>query len=158
MGTLPEAKTYRNVDAELYGGELSGQVSLPLDMYLIGNLAYTHGENRDTHEPLAEIPPLAGSVALRYDIDTWFVEIQEQFADQQDRVDDSLNEEETSGWNITNIKAGLNLDQWSIYAGVNNLFDKYYFSHLSYQRDPFRTGAKVPETGSFAYLTVMYKY
>ena len=158
MGTLPEAKTYRNVDAELYGGELSGQISLPLDMYLTGNLAYTHGENRDTNEPLAEIPPLAGSVALRYDIDTWFIEVQEQFADQQDRVDDTLNEEETSGWNITNIKAGMNLDQLSIYAGVNNLFDKYYFSHLSYQRDPFRTGAKVPETGSFAYLTVMYKY
>jgi iron complex outermembrane receptor protein len=95
-------------------------------MYLTGNLSYTHGENRDTHEPLAEIPPLAGSVALRYDIDTWFVEVQEQFADQQDRVDDTLNEEETSGWNITNIKAGLNLDQWAVYAGINNLFDKYY--------------------------------
>jgi iron complex outermembrane receptor protein len=43
-------------------------------------------------------------------------------------------------------------------AGVLNLFDKYYFTHLSYQRDPFRSGYKVPEVGAFGYLTVSYRY
>jgi iron complex outermembrane receptor protein len=158
VGTLPAATTYRNIDAELWGGELSGQVSLPWDLYLSTTLAYTEGENRDTDEPLAEIPPLSGSIALRYDVDSWFVELQERFAARQDRVDDSLNEEETAGWGVTDLKAGLNLDRWSMYAGVDNLFDKDYFNHLSYVRNPFRTGARVPETGAFAYLTVMYRY
>ena len=158
MGTVPPARSYRNVDAEIWGGELSGQISLPWDLYLSGTLAYTEGENRDTNTPLAEMPPLSGSVAVRYDVDTWFVEVKEVFADRQDRVDDSLNEEETSGWGITNVKAGVNLDNWSVFAGVDNLFDKYYFNHLSFQRDPFRTGARVPETGTFAYATVMYRF
>lgn len=157
-GTLPPARTYQNIDAELWGGELSGQVSLPLDLYLMANLAYTEGENRDSNRPLAEMPPLSGSVGLRYDNATWFFEVQERFADQQDRVDKNLNEDETSGWAVTDLKAGANMNQWSIVAGVNNLFDKYYYTHLSYQRDPFRTGAKVPEIGTFGYLTVMYRY
>jgi iron complex outermembrane receptor protein len=157
-GTLPPARTYQNVDASIWGGEIAGQISLPLDLYLSASLAYTEGENRDTDEPLAEMPPLNGNLSLRYDNDTWFVEVQERFADKQDRVDEELNEDETSGWGVTDLKAGANLDQWSIITGVNNLFDKYYFTHLSYQRDPFRTGAKVPETGAFAYLTVMYRY
>ena len=155
---MPPAKTYQNIDASLWGGELAGQVSLPWDLYLSASLAYTEGENRDTNQPLAEIPPLSGDIALRYDVDTWFIEARERFADQQDRVDNSLNEEETHGWGVTDLKAGVNFERLSIIAGVNNLFDKYYFTHLSYQRDPFQSGVKVPETGSFAYLTVMYRY
>jgi len=157
-GTLSRAKTYSNIDAELWGGELSGQVFLPLNLFLSGSLAYTEGEDRDSNEPLAEMPPLSGTAAIRYDVDTWFFEIQERFADNQGRVNDDLNEEETSGWGVTDLKAGANLKHWKIFAGVNNLFDKYYVTHLSYQRDPFRTGVKVPETGAFAYLTVMYQY
>jgi iron complex outermembrane receptor protein len=155
---LSRAKTYSNIDAEFWGGEISGQVSLPLNLFLSGSLAYTEGEDRDSNEPLAEIPPLSGTAAIRYDVDTWFFEIQERFADKQDRVNDDINEEKTSGWGVTDLKAGANFEHWKIFAGVNNLFDKYYVTALSYQRDPFRTGVKVPETGAFAYLTVMYQY
>ena len=158
MGNLPAARGYDNVKARIWGGEISGQVSLPLDLYLLANLAYTEGKNRDSGEPLAEMPPLSGSLGLRYDIDTFFVEVTERFADKQDRVDDSLDEAETSGWGVTDIKTGLNVDRWSVYAGVNNLFDKFYNSHLSYQRDPFRSGVKVPEVGVFGYVTVAYRY
>ncbi|MGW8312716.1 MAG: TonB-dependent receptor [Desulfuromonadales bacterium] len=158
IGTLPPAKTYHNVDARLWGGELSSQVSLPFDLFLMGKLSYTNGENLDTNEPLSEIPPLSGSVGLRYDTGTWFAEIQEKFAAKQDRVDDNLNEDKTSGWGITNLKAGANLERWAVIAGVDNVFDKFYYTHLSYQRDPFRTGERVPEPGAFAFVTVMYKY
>lgn len=157
-GTLSKARGYDNVDARIWGGEASAQASLPFDLYLLGSLAYTEGKNRDSGEPLAEIPPLSGSLGLRYDIDSFFVEITERFADRQDRVDPLLDEEETSGWGVTDIKSGVHLDKWSIYAGVNNLFDKYYFSHLSYQRDPFQSGVKVPEVGAFAYLTAAYRF
>lgn len=157
-GTLSPAKSYSNIDAELWGGEISGQVSLPLNLFLSGSLAYTEGEDRDSNEPLAEMPPLSGTAAIRYDVDSWFFEIQERFADNQNRVNDELKEDKTSGWGVTDLKAGVNLEKWQVFAGVNNLFDKYYVTHLSYQRDPFRSGVKVPETGAFAYLTVMYRY
>ena len=32
-------------------------------------------------------------------------------------------------------------------GGVENLFDRAYREHLSYQRDPFRAGVAVPEPG-----------
>lgn len=157
-GPLRAARSYRNVDATLQGGELSGQVALLGDFYLSGALSYVRGENDDTDEPLAEMPPLMGNVGVRYDVDRWFVELTERFADQQERVDDNLNETETSGWGVTDLKAGLNWERWTVTAGVNNAFDKYYYTHLSYQRDPFRSGYKVPEVGAFTYLTVAYRF
>ena len=45
-----------------------------------------------------------------------------------------------------------------MYAGLNNVFDKQYYSHLSYQRDPFRSGYRVPENGRNVYVTVNYRY
>ncbi len=158
LSTLPAARAYSNIDAELWGGELSCQISIPWNLYIISGMSYTEGKNLDTDDPLAEIPPLTGLFGLRYDVDSWFAEITERFAARQNRVDSSLEEERTSGWGITDLKAGVNLERWTIYAGVNNLFDKYYFSNLSYQRDPFRSGVKVPEVGVFGYVTVIYKF
>ncbi len=158
MGPLAKARTYRNIDAEIYGGELSGQYALPLDFYLRTTLSYVHGENRDSNTSLAEMPPLIGNVALRYDIGDFFIEVTERFAQKQDRVDSNLKEDETSGWGVTDVKTGVFWRKWSAIAGISNLFDKQYFSHLSYQRDPFASGVKVPETGLLAYLTLAYRY
>lgn len=154
----PAATTYRNVDAEMYGGELAGQYALPADLYLKAILSYVRGQNKDASTPLSEIPPLNGNVALRYDLGDLFVEATERFADRQDRVDPALDEEVTPGWAVTDIKAGKTWGEWSLTGGVNNIFDKYYFSHLSYQRNPFGSGVKVPEIGRLAYLTLSYNY
>jgi len=156
--TLLKARSFANAKAEMWGGELGSQVSLPADLYLLLSLSYTEGENRDTDEPLAEIPPLQGTLGLRYDVGSWFLELSEQFADRQDRVDETLSESETAGWAVTDLKGGVILGDWSVYAGLNNLFDKEYYSHLSYQRDPFRSGYSVPENGRNAYVTVNYRY
>ncbi len=157
-GSLGEARSYSNVDATLMGGELSSQVALPGDFYLTGTLSYVHGENDDTNEALAEMPPLQGSAGIRYDNGSWFAELTERFAARQNRVNEELNETETAGWGVTDLKAGINWDRWSLNAGVNNVFDKYYSTHLSYQRDPFRSGVKVPESGSFVYTSLAYRY
>ena len=104
------------------------------------------------------MPPLNGNIALRYDIGDLYVEAIERFADKQDRVDPDLDESETPGWAVTDIKAGKTWGQWSLSGGINNLFDLYYFTHLSYKRDPFASGVKVPEVGRFGYLTLSYNY
>jgi len=155
--TLP-ARTFANAKAEMWGGELGSQVALPADLYLLLSLSYTEGENRDTDEPLAEIPPLQGSLGMRYDVGSWFLELTEEFADRQDRVDEALQESETGGWAITDLKGGVYWGDWTVYAGLNNVFDKQYYSHLSYQRDPFRSGYRVPENGRNVYVTVNYRY
>lgn len=157
-GPLGGARSYRNVEATLRGGELSAQLALPGDFYLSGALSHVRGENDQTDQPLAEMPPLTGSVSLRYDVDLWFVELSERFAARQDRTVESLNETETAGWGVTDVKAGFKGERWHVTGGVNNLFDKFYYTHLAYQRDPFRSGVKVPEAGAFTYITVAYRY
>jgi iron complex outermembrane receptor protein len=152
----PTVKSYRNIEAAMWGAELSGQVSLPFDLYLKTAVSYTEGRNRDDDRPLSEIPPLKGLVSLRYDNGRCFMEVTQTMVDNQDRVDTGLNEESTAGWATTDLKTGFDYRKWRIIAGVSNLFDKYYFSHLSYLRDPFASGvgAKVPENGRNYYLTV----
>jgi iron complex outermembrane receptor protein len=41
---------------------------------------------------------------------------------------------------------------------VQNLFDRTYVEHLSYQRDPFAAGFKVPEPGRSFQLAAQYAY
>lgn len=151
-------RSYRNINANIWGAELGSQFSLPHDLFLKGSLSYSEGKNNNDGRPLAEMPPLKGTLALRYDVNTWFLEVAENFADSQERTDSALGEQPTAGWLTTDLKGGYNYKALSLYAGIYNLLDKDYYSHLSYQRDPFASGVKVPENGRNFYVTVAYKF
>ena len=155
-GQVKFARSFRNVDAIIYGGEINLNLFLPFDFHLQGGVSYTRARD-DTHEkPLSEIPPLQIKISSRYDGFRYFAEIEGVFADDQHRVDSDLNEEKTPGWGIMNFKFGMKLKKMNIFAGIHNLFDRQYYEHLSYQRDPFRSGTKVPETGRNFYLNITY--
>ncbi len=151
-------KSYRNIHASMCGGELGSQLSLPHDLFLRGSVSYVDARNETDDQPLAEIPPLKGSVAVRYDNSMFFFEVEENLARRQDQVDSNLGEQETAGWATTDIKSGINYQRITAIVGISNLFDKYYFTNLSYARDPFQSGVKVPENGRYLYATLMYKF
>jgi len=153
-GPTKSARSFRNVDATRYGGELSLNIFLPFDFDLQGGLSYTWGRDDTYDKPLSEIPPWQGRVAARYELYTCFAEIEGLFADDQHRVDSDLNEEKTPGWGLLNLKFGIKYNKLNMFAGVHNLFDRQYCEHLSYQRDPFRSGIKVPEIGRSFYLNI----
>jgi len=155
---LRTEKSYRNVHATMWGAEFGSQISLDNDLFLRGALSYVEGQNKTDDQPLSEIPPLRGSVSIRYDNGIFFLEVQENLARNQDRVDTNLKEIPTGGWATTDIKSGVNYQNFSVIIGISNLFDRYYFNHLSYARDPFTSGVKVPETGRNVYLTMGYKF
>jgi len=151
-------KSYQNIHATMWGAELGSQVSLDYDLFLRGSLSYVEAQNESADRPLSEIPPLRGTVSLRYDNGTFFFEALENLANEQDRVDSNLNETTTAGWATTDIKSGINYQGVSLIIGISNLFDKYYFSNLSYARDPFQSGVKVPENGRNVYFSMGYKF
>jgi len=151
-------RSFRNIDADIWGAEFGSQFALPYDLFLKGSLSYTEGRNNTNGRPLSEMPPLRGTLALRYDVNTWFVEAAENFANSQERVDTTLNEQPTAGWVTTDLKGGYNYKALSVYAGIYNLLDKFYYTSLSYQRDPFASGVKVPENGRNFYITVAYRF
>ncbi len=153
----PSYKSYQNVNATMWGYELGSQLSLPYELFLKGSLSYTWGNNNDYHRPLSEIPPLRGSVGVRYDNTSFFFEAMENLSSRQTRVDLSLTETPTAGYATTDLKTGFKYKELSVMAGVSNLFDIQYYNYLSYQRDPFASGLKVPENGRNFYVTVQFK-
>jgi iron complex outermembrane receptor protein len=156
----PTLKSYQNIHATMWGAELGSQVSLPRNLFLRGSLSYSEGENESGNRPLSEIPPLKGTISARYDNGVFFVEVLENLASKQDRIDAGLNEQVTPGWATTDLKGGYDYKGLSVFAGINNLFDKQYFTHLSYVRDPFAGGVgyKVPENGRNFYITLACKF
>ncbi|MDY6971924.1 MAG: TonB-dependent receptor [Thermodesulfobacteriota bacterium] len=158
QGPDKDARSFRNVDATLYGGETSLNLFLPYDLCVQAGFSYTRGRDDTFDKPLLEIPPLQGRIAVRYDTDRYFTEIEGIFADDQHRIDSELNEEKTHGWGIVNLKMGMVYKKFNVFCGIHNIFDRQYFDHLSYQRDPFRTGIKVPEIGRDFYLNLTYSW
>lgn len=152
------AKTYAGVSARRAGGEASARLALPLRLYAGAAVAYVWARNETAGTPLAEIPPLRASASLRWDDGRFFAEAEEQWAARQDRVDPALGERPTDAWFITNLRAGASWKAVKAFAGVRNLLDRDYAEHLSYQRDPFAAGVKVPEPGRTLYSTVQVAF
>lgn len=156
----PQAQSYANVDATLVGLSLEGTAALGPRLYLAGSAAWVRG----TKDPdpalglessaLAEIPPLSGRLALRWQSPRFFVEAEGVAAADQERVDSDLDEEATPGWAILNLIGGLNLGQWRLQLVVQNLFDHTYHEHLSYQRNPYSSGFVLNEPGVNAVVSL----
>ena len=159
-----KARSYTNVDAQLYGGEAELTVALTDTLFLEGGTSYVRGRKDTdpsrniTDEDIAEIPPLKGRLALRFDAGIYFVQIEGIFQATQDRVDSDLKEQKTPGWGVVNLKAGGEYKSFRLVAGVENLFNKFYYEHLSYLRDPFSSGIRVPEPGRSFHVNLSYLF
>ncbi len=160
----PRARSYENVDAQFFGGEVDLRLSLTQELFLFGGTSYVQARKETKPQininssRVAEIPPLKTRLALRYDKGVYFGEVETILSATQNRVDTDLNEQKTSGYGVVNAKVGGNFRGFTITAGIDNVFDKKYFEHLSYLRDPFRTGVQVPEPGRTFYINASYTF
>ncbi len=158
------ARSYTNVDAIIFGTEARMNYAITDALFLTAGLSYVRGRKDKkpelgiTDKDIAEIPPLRVRTALRYDNGRFFGEIETVASATQSKVDSDLNETETSGYGVVNLKVGGEYKGFRIVAGVENLLDKLYYEHLSYLRDPFSSGVKLPEPGRSFYLNVSYSF
>jgi iron complex outermembrane receptor protein len=155
-----QARSYMNSDARLFGGELNVGIPLEDRIFLSADLSYVRG-TKDIHpekgissKNLAEIPPLRSRFGLRYDDGRFFCVVEGILSARQDFIDLDLDEEETPSWGILNLQAGIRHEMLSATVGISNLFNRYYYEHLSYQRDPFRSGVRVPEPGRHLFVNL----
>ncbi|MGB7847342.1 MAG: TonB-dependent receptor [Candidatus Acidiferrum sp.] len=153
MGMSGSARSFTNVDAHIYGGELSYGVGLPAGFSLRGGSSYSRGTGARKHEAgvsssaLPEMPPFRTWAALRYMHRWGFVEVGGTGAGRQGLVDADLNETPTPGYGLLNLKLGILSRKWTASLVVDNLLNRFYYENLSYYRDPFASGVKVPEPG-----------
>ncbi len=153
-----KATSYTNIDAHMYGGSLSilGYITDKVSSEL--SLAYQRGRKDSgnyTDKDLAEIPPMKVRLALKYENENFSGEIENIYSSSQKNVDTDLNEIPTSSYYVLNLRGSYRInDNIQVGFGVDNVFDKLYYSHLSYLRNPFSSGVKIPEPGRFAYLNL----
>ena len=153
MSTPVLATTYNNVQARVYGGETSYNLKLMRCLSLAGNVSESIG----VHDPaphdgiyntnVPEMPPLRGTLALRYVERRMFAEVGALAADRQNRVDTDLMETPTPGYAILNMKLGATYRGFRVNFGIDNLLNRFYYQNLSYTLSPFSSGIRLPEAG-----------
>lgn len=154
------ARTYLPKDARMYGAEGSARWVLPAGFSLHGSLMYVRGENCTDSTDLPEIPPLKGTLALRWSGFGYFAEAGGVLAARQGRVDDQLDEPDTDAWARFDLKAGYEFEKLRLrlIAGVRNVLDTQYTEHLSYYRNPFSSGVRMPEPGRTFHISAQLDF
>jgi iron complex outermembrane receptor protein len=158
------ARSFANVDARSYGGELNYSVPLLKTVLLSGGMSFTRSIKDAAPQlgildrDVAEIPPLRSHTTLRYGSRWAFVETTFTAVAAQRRVDRDLQESPTAGYGVLDIKAGVHAKKLNFALGIGNVLDRFYYEHCSYQRDPFRSGLRVPEPGRNVFVTVQYAF
>lgn len=159
------ATVYRNVDALLTGFTVSGDYRVLGNWVLAGDATYTFGENLDDNSPLAQIPPLEGSMSLAYQGDGWELGTVFRGALKQTRVD--VDSSTGSGRDVTKTPAWFTQDIYAsvevfapfqVRLGVTNLFDRDYAYHLNRSNSFDATEVQVNEPGRSFYLRASARF
>ncbi len=149
------AMSYYNVDARFYGFDFGAKMLITDTISIDLGAAYQRGKKDSGKDrDIAEVPPLKVRGALTYDNLKYYSTIEVIHAFKQDKVDSTLNETATPSYTVINLKAGYRVKNFSLGFGIDNIFDKFYYTHLSYLRNPFSAGMKTPEPGRFIYLNM----
>lgn len=157
---------YTNEDARFYGFEGELQVAILPELILDATASHVLAEFTSDRAPIPVItptdttfvpasehppliPPLHGSVGLRYERPSWFLGAGTRWAARQNRTGDF--EEPTPGYAIGELTAGYRIAAGgrihAITLRVDNLFDREYRDHLSRIKDI------MPEPGRGIHLT-----
>jgi iron complex outermembrane receptor protein len=164
MGTVPTARSYANMDARIYGGEMAYGVTLTSAFSLNGGGSYSRGTvtpqagSNVMSANLPEMPPLRGWSSIRYAHRWAFAEFGAVAANRQTLVSTDLKESPTAGYATLNLKFGFTHRRLSGSFGLDNLLNRFYYEHLSYFRDPFAAGVKVPEPGRNVFAQLRYSF
>jgi iron complex outermembrane recepter protein len=147
-------QTYEGVDAIMAGANFFATWKL-----VDAGLVWNWGEKTEDNSPLAEIQPvkiyLAGKSPTYKDLN---LTARYQHAVAQNRVDLSQNEESTGSWNTLDMGLVWQTETLRVAFDAENLTNSLYTQHLSYQRNPFASGARVDEPGRTFRLTATFKY
>ncbi|WP_339543578.1 TonB-dependent receptor [Pseudomonas sp. RA_35y_Pfl2_P32] len=127
--------------ATIKGVELKGRLNLdtfgaPQGLYTRGSIAYAHGRNNDTGEPLNSVNPLTGVLGLGYDQDSYGALLSWTLVQKKNLVDDSSfkspdgvsSQFKTPGYGVLDLAGFYKVsDDVTLSAGVYNLADKKYW-------------------------------
>ncbi len=135
LSASPGVRRFVNIDnAFKTGFEISWTQQLVAGLQHQLGIAYTYGQNLESDAPLPEIAPLD----LRYALSGSYLKnkltpaVVFRYVAAQNRISDAFGETASPSFTLLDIKIGYQLtDKLSVDAGVNNVFDKNYYEHLT---------------------------
>lgn len=143
-----QGTTAENIDATLYGGEIDAAYALNDNWTATATLAYVRGNNDADNKPLAQIPPLEGTLGLKYHCDKVEAGLLWRGVQAQTRYDLNSGSEigydlgRSSGFGILSASMAYKATkQFTVAAGVDNIFNKDYAEFIS------RSGVAIPALG-----------
>lgn len=163
---------YRNIDAELYGGE-AGVTLRPVDHVTVPlTFALSQGRNLDSGVGLSEIPPWEATAAVRYDRreGRWPRWLQAGARVVGGRTNpDPLGNPlygHAGGFALFHVRAGtLVWRHLRVEAGVENLGNRLYTEYLTPPVSPFKPasgnllpGQTVPGPGRWVWTSVTWEF
>jgi len=131
---------FENIDASIYGFELSGSYyvsdALSVDMsasYKVGKKEKPLQNQSDTD--LADIAPLQGRLGMVYDyMPRSFVRLDTTMRDRWSNFDGDNGEQELASWGVVDLKVQHSFNKnITMNFGVNNILDKTYARSNTYK-------------------------
>ena len=169
-GMAPTGNAFENIDATMYGFDVSGAYFATDEIYVDFGLAYQRGKKDEalagqTDTDLAEVPPLKANVALNYDYSNRnTVSISLVAADSWDNFDSDNGEQYISGYGIINARVRhfvtKNLE---LTAGIDNITDKTYAVTNTYKDLTLLVAGSgdvilMNEPGRYLYVNGTYRF
>jgi len=162
--------SFENVDATVYGGELSASVYATDDITLDMGASYKRGikDNPLTNQTgtnMADMAPLRTNIAVNYEYMNNSVATLEVVAsDKWSEIDAENGEQELAAWSILNAKVKHAVNRkFDFTLGVNNIFDATYAQSNTYADLILVTaGANnvmlLNEPGRYVYTNLDFKF
>jgi len=160
--------SFKNIDATVYGAEITASYYINDDITLDLGAAYKRGTKDDVvsgeSENLADMAPLRGSAALNYEYkNNSMATLEVQASDSWDKFDSDNGEQELASWAILNLKVKHAINKkFNFTFGVNNILDKTYAQSNTYADLVLLTGGGdvmlMNEPGRYIYTNLDFKF
>lgn len=142
-------QTWTNIDAHIYGGNVTMEMDLADSWQLHGGAALYRGikdsqpDEFNTDRDLANMAPLKTQVGLYFSHDFQLSNhdvlligsTQWVHSEEAKHVDEDTGEQTLSGWNTGNIKIGFKLQDLELHLGIDNFSNEEYAVANSYEWD-----------------------
>ncbi|WP_297432817.1 TonB-dependent receptor [Sulfurimonas sp.] len=133
------ANAFENIDATVYGAELSGTYYINDDITLDMGASYKRGQKDKAltgqqDKDLADMAPLRGKLALNYEYaNNSLATIAVEGSDAWSLYDADNGEQKIAGWSVLNMKIKHAVNKkFDFTIGANNIFDVAYAKSNTY--------------------------
>jgi iron complex outermembrane receptor protein len=164
-------KHFENVDATIYGFDLSGTYIATDALYFDYGMAYQRGKKEDplvgqSDTDMPEIPPFKFNASVNYDYDdTLKLKAEVIASDSWSDFDFDNGEQELDAYAVVNLKGTKEFGKnFELTVGVDNVLDKTYAVSNTYKDlTLLSTGTEgdvmlMNEPGRYFYTNIKYKF